>query len=132
MVKKTEGKFKKREGMATKQGAVHNLKAKLKSQEKALKKAQAEHQLTDDSVSRKAVESLREKINNTKDSIISFQMKPTGKSSTVKGLRKLSIAGDYDFKSGGLVQKSKMTKGGSYKGKQHNYATGGLVKELKI
>ena len=118
--------------MATRQGAIHKLKAKLKSQEKALKEAKAEHHRTDDSVSRKAVEALRRKINNTKDSIISFQMKPTGKSSAVKGRRKLARAGDYDFKSGGLVQKSKMTKGGSYKGKQHNYATGGLVKELKM
>ena len=121
-----------RKGMATKQGAVHKLKGRLKSQEKALKEAQSEYRRTDDSVSRKAVEALRKKINNTKDSIISFGMKSTGESITLKGMRKLAKEGDYAFKSGGLSQKSKMTKGGSYKGKQHNYATGGLVKELKM
>jgi len=36
------------------------------------------------------------------------------------------------LKSGGLPKKPKMTGTGSYKGKQHKYAAGGLVKELKI
>jgi len=33
---------------------------------------------------------------------------------------------------GGLPKKPTMTKGGSYKGKSHMYAAGGMVKELKI
>ena len=33
---------------------------------------------------------------------------------------------------GGLPKKPKFMKGGSYKGKKHSYAAGGLVKELKI
>ena len=33
---------------------------------------------------------------------------------------------------GGLSQKPKFMKGGSYKGKSHMYAAGGMVKELKI
>ena len=33
---------------------------------------------------------------------------------------------------GGLPKKPTMTKGGSYKGKKHSYAAGGMVKELKI
>tara|TARA_R110000765_G_scaffold425719_1_gene539343 strand:- start:333 stop:785 length:453 start_codon:yes stop_codon:yes gene_type:complete len=36
------------------------------------------------------------------------------------------------LKRGGLPKKPKMTKGGSYKGKKHSYAAGGMVKELKI
>ena len=33
---------------------------------------------------------------------------------------------------GGLPKKPKFMKGGSYKGKSHMYAAGGMVKELKI
>ena len=33
---------------------------------------------------------------------------------------------------GGLPKKPKFMKGGSYKGKPHMYAAGGMVKELKI
>tara|TARA_R110000823_G_scaffold300732_1_gene421570 strand:- start:395 stop:712 length:318 start_codon:yes stop_codon:yes gene_type:complete len=33
---------------------------------------------------------------------------------------------------GGLSKKPKFMKGGSYKGKSHMYAAGGMVKELKI
>ena len=36
------------------------------------------------------------------------------------------------LKSGGLPKKPKMTGTGSYKGKKHMYAAGGLVKELKM
>ena len=36
------------------------------------------------------------------------------------------------LKRGGLPKKPKMTGTGSYKGKKHMYAAGGLVKELKI
>ena len=35
-------------------------------------------------------------------------------------------------KKGGLPKKPKFMKGGSYKGKPHMYAAGGMVKELKI
>ena len=37
-----------------------------------------------------------------------------------------------EFKKGGLSKKPKFMKGGSYKGKSHMYAAGGMVKELKI
>ena len=36
------------------------------------------------------------------------------------------------IKRGGLPKKPKMTGTGSYKGKKHSYAAGGMVKELKI
>ena len=36
------------------------------------------------------------------------------------------------WNKGGVISKPKMAKGGSYKGKQHMYAAGGMVKELKI
>ena len=36
------------------------------------------------------------------------------------------------FNKGGLPKKPKFMKGGSYKGKSHMYAAGGMVKELKI
>ena len=36
------------------------------------------------------------------------------------------------LKRGGLPKKPKMTGTGSYKGKQHKYAAGGMVKELKM
>jgi hypothetical protein len=36
------------------------------------------------------------------------------------------------LKRGGLPKKPKMTGTGSYKGKKHSYAAGGMVKELKM
>jgi len=39
----------------------------------------------------------------------------------------------YNIRSGGVIpKKPKFMKGGSYKGKSHMYAAGGMVKELKM
>ena len=98
-----------RQGMATRQGAVHKLKAKLKSQEKALKEAKAEHHRSNDSVSAKAVEDMERKIRNSKDDILSFRV---GAKRRASGIRHIASDTAYDFKSGGIANK----KGKGFKG----------------
>ena len=44
----------------------------------------------------------------------------------------LSETQNKKLNKGGLPKKPKMTGTGSYKGKKHSYAAGGMVKELKI
>ena len=44
----------------------------------------------------------------------------------------LPFSSERLFNKGGLPKKPKFMKGGSYKGKSHMYAAGGMVKELKI
>jgi predicted nucleic acid-binding Zn-ribbon protein len=98
-----------RQGMATRQGAIHRLKGKLKSQKKALKEAKAEHHRSNDSVSAKAVEDMERKIRKSKDDIMSFR---GGFRSRVSGLRHVASDTAYEFKSGGIANK----KGKGFKG----------------
>ena len=117
-----------RKGMATKQGGIFLLRGKMKELNKSLIEARKEHKRTNDSVSEKRVSDIRGKIAATKASINAYRLgKRKSPSEQVD-----SITDFLGFRSGGLSQKSKMTGTGSYKGKKHSYAAGGMVKELKI
>jgi len=109
----TQGRAK--EGMATRQGGIQILRNKRKQLQASLKTAKKRHSQENDSVSQKRIDDIERKLRQNFNSINAYE----------KGYQLTT----EEFKKGHNL---KMMKGGMYKGKSHNYATGGLVKELKM
>ena len=151
----------KQEGMVTEQRAASRFAKKYKALADNLLKAERRDELKSDSQSKAEIKTIKTRMADARaDFMDTYGAEwSTGqrKYALPRGIQDLITISDEEDKAalegigpvrrqirrssnkqkskqnkGGLAKKPTFRNGGSYKGKKHSYAAGGLVKELKI
>lgn len=139
-------------GMATRSGALFKMQERLnsltKQEDNALTDVQRNPDKTNKAMLKKAsakrgeaardLIELRNQLQSEADRGNTIAAKEIDKHKEVKTKRSprrpvaKAVKDTLGLKRGGLPKKPKMSGTGSYKGKKHSYAAGGMVKELKM
>ena len=150
----------KQEGMVTEQRAASRFANKYRQLADNLLKAERRDELKSDSQSKAEIKTIKAKMADARadfmdtygaewstgqrkyalprsiQDIITMDEKDKvsleGIGPVIRQIRRSANEQKSKQNKGGLAKKPTFRNGGSYKGKKHSYAAGGLVKELKI
>ena len=151
----------KQEGMVTEQRAASRFAKKYKALADNLLKAERRDELKSDSQSKAEIKTIKTRMADARadfmdtygaefpggerkysnlfrsiQDIITMDEKDKvaleGTGPVIRQIRRSANEQKSKQNKGGLAKKPTFRNGGSYKGKKHNYAAGGMVKELKI